>query len=108
MKTTDQILADALDMLNTVGHCKDQLQDGEGRVCAVGALNYATTGSHFHGSLAMGAEQNAEYLQAYGRILDAANHDKPQWWSIPDFNDDPRITAEDVKLVFKMALEHGE
>jgi hypothetical protein len=42
---TTQIILDALDILRREGWCRGKLSDGEGRVCANGALVKAVTGT---------------------------------------------------------------
>lgn len=101
-----QVLDDALEVINERGWCQDTLEDGEGRVCAVGAVNYAIYGR----SSSWDTYPSQEELELAGAVhhalrenIDAASNN----WVIDVifYNNTPGRSIEDIKLWFKQAAE---
>lgn len=116
MPDKNDILQEALNVLDRDGWCKHELEDSEGRVCLAGALQKAA-------AIQFGYMRPDEWLTPrrdeeihdfhlkvhYGEAWIAVEHileegENPQR-SIPVFNDHAPTTVEDVKLLLKRAME---
>jgi hypothetical protein len=85
----------AAEVISQRGHCKDLLEDEQGRVCFLGALNVAWTGS------ARGFDFPYPVVDAAYRILLERNYeDGPVFYNNEDFT-----SAEDVILLLKQCGE---
>lgn len=90
----ETVWSQALVVLETRGWCKDTVEEGDGRVCFIGAINVAIFG-------------NAEIT--YGNATDLAREVRRhklklvnEFLGLPDvadWNDEPERTFEDVKTV---------
>jgi hypothetical protein len=118
MPDKNDILQEALNVLDRDGWCKHEIEDTEGRVCLAGALQKAA-------AIQFGYMRPDEWLTPrrdeevhdfhlkahYGQAWDAVEHlidepaNEPPHGSIPNFNDDTSTTVEDVKLLLKRAME---
>jgi hypothetical protein len=102
MNIPSEILHEAIKYLDTHGWTQGNFEDEHGKVCAIGAFN---RGSFcFNSSLTC-----SELVAARNRAYDAMVNNIPEDCSgIIGFNDNPSTTAEDVKLMFKKAIEEVE
>ena len=87
----------AAEIISERVHCKSALQDDQGRVCFIGALNVAISGEADHVLSAAGKI-------AYGTARDILREDG--YLSCPVmYNNDYRTTGEDVILLLKRTGE---
>ncbi|KPI09907.1 hypothetical protein OV450_3398 [Actinobacteria bacterium OV450] len=89
---TRQILGEAIKVLERDGWHQGGLVAADGAVCAMGAINRAATGSAHDYTMA-GALAVCTLQMSIGQQV-------PQW------NDDPSRTKEDVILAMKKAAHH--
>lgn len=104
MTSSTDVLLKAAELLGEKGWCQGQSIDNDGRMCAVGAIRSA-------GQELLGGSMWGNRLDEAGDALDrffAHINDglKPvsvidPFQSIPEWNDNPRRTVEDVILELK-------
>jgi hypothetical protein len=85
----------AAEIMSSKGHCKNALEDGEGRVCFLGAVLLAQNG---------GMLRRYPWDDAVDRILDCAEAvlaDRGTILSPVTFNNLSETSAEDVILLLK-------
>lgn len=95
MTSEQQLAAKAADILERRGHCKAILEDGNGRVCAFGALNLADHGASDHGKNNMGYPEvlrTAVLVQAH---IGDYSHCLAEW------NNQPERTKQEVIDAFR-------
>jgi hypothetical protein len=90
-----QILLDAADLIEREGHCKDVLDDGQGRHCALGAI-YLT--QHGGRPTREGPDLRAAY-SAVSHLQDLVGPNIPAWNNHPD-----RTAAEIIGTLRTCAL----
>lgn len=76
---------------------KGGITDGEGNVCAMGAVNVAVWGSPH-------VNVNSEYNRRAAALDALADHLPAPFTSIPAFNDDADTRLEDVLNLFEKTL----
>lgn len=109
--TPEEVLEKAAQALAEKGHCKGNFGDDEGRMCAVGAIRYAVSGSRgvYLASLSRPGDRELTDLaiQLLGKEIES-RVDTPQGYYdyVPLFNDRPSTTGEDVILMMKRAANH--
>jgi hypothetical protein len=94
--TPKEILLGAAQNLRELGHCKGQFQNDAGCVCAVGAIRLAASGSVYHSN-----ESATEATRILRRVV--GHHG--EFGTIPEWNDDPERTPEEVIAAFEKAAE---
>lgn len=90
-QTADDLDA-AADILITDGWCQGQYSDEQGRVCALGAIGKAIIGNAY-GHLTSDATAEARYQAAIGAV---AAYRADSVYGIPEWNDEPGRTEDDV------------
>lgn len=89
----------AIDVLRERGwHQGDFESSHDGSVCAVGALGVACVGN-----ASWLAENQGDWTPVMKTLRTVLQPDDPSTFFIPDWNDDPERTVEDVILALKMA-----
>lgn len=86
------LLRRAAQLIRDRGHCKGSYEKN-GALCAVGALSMAATG-HYEPDLG-----NKQYCAAMGKIISAQINRRVYF--LPEWNDRPETTAEDVAGFFE-------
>jgi hypothetical protein len=90
------ILRRAAELLGERGWCQGEIEDGDGRMCAVGAIRRAASEvMHTRHSWSESVALN----RLRGQVRTREMHSIPRW------NDAPERTAEDVILAMKRAAE---
>lgn len=93
--TVEGILDQAIEALDELGWVQGTLMSDEG-VCAMGAIEVAS-----HDKYSIRASLGEKALIA---TVDAVkDHLNLSWASLPEYNDRPGTTVEDIKLMFKHA-----
>jgi hypothetical protein len=91
----------AIEVLQNRGLAKGILEDGEGRMCAIGALSFALCGD----ARSPLCYWNPELWEVACRASRIANEQYPErrpasgYFSLAAFNDHPDTTQEDVERV---------
>lgn len=100
---TDQLIADLTAARAEVekGWRKNGFEDGAGNVCAVGAINRVTFGCAALGIIPRGAPQR---LSRRNVAYDALRAKVPSDISVPEYNDDPATTRQEILNLFDKAL----
>lgn len=113
MTSSSDILRRAAEVLGEKGWTQGQSMDNEGRMCAVGAIRYA-------GHEMLGGSMWGHRFDEAGAAVDVFfahlnSGLKPQHIvpgdvpiSIPEWNDNPERTAEDVILELKRAASESD
>lgn len=86
------LLADAADYIEEHGHCKGELEDGQGRVCAIGALSATRREAVRCGAVAL---QDHSSRQAAQYLIEQTLVGGPSW-HIVSWNNHPDRTAQEV------------
>lgn len=109
MRQPEEVLHEALAVLEARGHTKGVLRDMEGCVCARGAINTALTGSAYDCRSVQQAEAAERYLVLTipegAEIHPHFSGSTGDARRIVGYNNAASTSAEDVKLWFKRAAE---
>lgn len=89
----------AAEIMAERGHCKDTLEDEEGRVCYVGALHAAINELGTQDSYCEITEMSRIILEERG--YPARSHRPYTASAAIDYNNDPGTTGEDVIMLLK-------
>jgi hypothetical protein len=97
--STAKTLRDAADYVSEHGWTQNEMQDDEGRVCAMGAIRETT---------AMYSLDGMNALQAMVKSLGLDRNRSGFLHPVAMWNDAKGRSAEDVILAFKRAAEYAE
>mgnify|MGYP001564265397 CR=1 FL=1 len=111
--TPSETLEKALQVLLARGFCKGKLSDHMGRVCSIGAVNMALTGSASAvpaGSLSLGPNPlNILGMDTIGILQSTISEITDGLWSgVASYNDHEDTTLEDVCGLITRAIEIAE
>lgn len=119
MQTTKEILTKARSILAKRGWTKGTLRDGDGKVCALGAIYEAYDGTEYSKVKRMYLDPLTKRpVSAYSFTMAATSGpgiskavttvqsllDRNKYSEIPDFNDDPDTKIEDIYAIFDNAI----
>lgn len=100
----NKILQDTYDVLEQRGWCQGALRKADGRVCLEGAFATATCDNKDALLVLKTEEQRVAWERLCQAVSDYRGMPFPLGASPWVFNDDPKTTVEDVKLVLKKAI----